>query len=92
MITSFAHRGLEKFFRSGARTGIQPAHANKLARQLAHLNASTGPADMDIPGWDFHELKGKLKGTYSVSVNGNWRLTFQFHGQDAVVVDYLDYH
>jgi proteic killer suppression protein len=92
MIKSFAHRGIEKFFRKGAKSGIIVAHAARLGRLLAHLNGSTKPEDMNLPGWDFHELKGKQKGTYSVSVNGNWRLTFKFNGQDAEVVDYQDYH
>ncbi|GAB3429465.1 type II toxin-antitoxin system RelE/ParE family toxin [Massilia solisilvae] len=92
MIKSFVHKGVEKFFKAGNKSGIVVAHASRLGRQLAHLNSATKPQDMDLPGWDFHELKGKLKGTYSVSVNGNWRLTFKFDGPDAEVVDYQDYH
>ena len=48
--------------------------------------------DMDVPGWQLHELKGKDKGTWAVSVNGNWRVTFEFKNGDAFVVDYKDYH
>jgi proteic killer suppression protein len=92
MIKSFAHKGLEKFFGSGSKAGIQPAHADRLRLQLGALNAATKPEHMNIPGWDFHELKGKLAGTFSVSVNGNWRVTFQFEGEDAYIVDYQDYH
>lgn len=91
-ITSFQHKGVEQFFLRESKAGIQAAHASKLKRQLARLHVSTKPADMRLPGWDFHELKGKDKGRYSVSVNGNWRLTFMFEGTDAVLVDYLDYH
>lgn len=92
MIRSFRHSGLEKFFKTGSRVGIQPAHARKLDLQLTVLNRSEKPADMDLPGWNLHELKGKLAGHWSVKVNGNWRMTFRFEGEDAILVDYQDYH
>lgn len=91
-IKSFQHKGIEQFFLKGTKAGIQAAHAAKLNRQLLALNAAKAPADMDMPGWGFHSLKGKLAGQYAVSVNGNWRLTFAFEGADAVLVNYLDYH
>jgi len=47
---------------------------------------------MDLPGYEFHELKGERKGTYAVSISGNWRLTFCFGGEDAVDVNLEDYH
>lgn len=47
---------------------------------------------MDVPGWHLHPLKGKLIGHWSVRVSGNWRMTFKFEGEDAVLVDYQDYH
>ena len=92
MIKSFEHKGLQAFFETGSKAGIQPHHAPKLARQLARLNAATAPEDMNLPGWRLHPLVGSLTGHYSVSVNGNWRLTFRFDGADAVLVDYQDYH
>jgi len=92
MIKSFEHKGLQVFFETGSRAGIQPHHAPKLKRQLARLNVATGPDDMNVPGWRFHPLKGALAGHHAVSVNGNWRLTFRFEGGDAVLVDYQDYH
>jgi len=92
MIRTFRHRGVERFFRSGSRAGIQAAHAPRLARQLSALDAATRPEDMNRPGWDWHPLKGGLSGHWSVSVNGNWRLTFSFENGDAVLVDYQDYH
>lgn len=92
MINSFRHKGLEKFFKTGSKAGIQPAHANKLSAQLALLNRSVSPNDMDWNGWDLHPLKGDLEGHWSVKVNGNWRLTFMFNETDAEVVDYQDYH
>ena len=92
MIRSFRHKGVERFFRSGSRAGIQAAHAPRLARQLSALDAATRPEDMNRPGWDWHPLKGSLSGHWSVSVNGNWRLIFSFENGDAVLVDYQDYH
>jgi len=93
MIKTFRHRGLQRFFETGSKAGIQAAHASKLARQLRQLNDAAGPEDMDLPGWNLHPLKGRdLKGHWPVWVNGNWRLTFMFEGQDAILVDYHDYH
>jgi len=89
MIKSFAHKGLEKFFLTGSKAGIRTDHASKLARQLAILNMATDPKDMDIPGWKLHRL---TTGHWSIWVNGNWRLTFSFEGEDAEIVDYQDYH
>jgi proteic killer suppression protein len=92
MIRSFRHKGLERFFITGSKKGILPEHSEKLGRILDRLDASISPADMNLPGYRLHELKGKDVGTWSVIVNANWRITFEFEGQDAVVVDYLDYH
>jgi proteic killer suppression protein len=92
MIKSFRHKGLEKFFNSGSKAGIQPAHADKLEVQLGTLDLATKPSDMGVPSWGLHPLKGDLKGHWAVWVNGNWRLTFRFDGYNAEVVDYQDYH
>jgi toxin HigB-1 len=92
MIKSWRHDGLRRFFSTGSKAGIQPAHAKKLALQLARLDASTSAVDMNLPGWDWHPLKSDLVGHWTVSVNGNWRLTFTFEGTDAILVDYQDYH
>jgi len=92
VIRSFRHKGIEKFFQRGSKAGIQAKHADKLRRQLARLDASVQAADMDIPGWRLHPLKASLAGHWAVWVDGNWRLTFAFEGQNAVLVDYQDYH
>ncbi|MDX8391505.1 MAG: type II toxin-antitoxin system RelE/ParE family toxin [Mariprofundaceae bacterium] len=92
MIRSFRHKGIEKFFLSGSKAGIQAKHAAKLRRQLARLDASVQAEDMNIPGWRLHPLKASLSGHWAVWVDENWRLTFVFEGQDAVLVDYQDYH
>ena len=92
VIRSFRHKGVERFFRTGSKAGIQAAHAPRLARQLAALNVARQPSDMNVPGWGLHPLKGKLSNHWSVSVSGNWRLTFKFNDSDAELVDYQDYH
>ena len=92
MIRSFLHKGLERFFETGSKAGIQAAHAPRLRLQLARLDSAAAPSDMNLPGWHFHPLAGSLKGHYAVTVNKNWRLTFRFKNGDAVVVDYQDYH
>ncbi len=92
MIRSFRHSGIEKFFKSGSKAGIQSKHAAKLSRQLFALNRSKSAQDMNAPGWELHPLSKDLGGHWAVKVNGNWRLTFAFEGEDAILVDYQDYH
>ncbi|WP_455380855.1 type II toxin-antitoxin system RelE/ParE family toxin [Acidihalobacter prosperus] len=92
MIKKFSHRGLERFFTKGTKSGIQAEHEKRLRLILARLQASTSPEDMNLPGLRLHELKGKRKGTWAVDVSGNWRITFRFSGTDAVDVNYEDYH
>lgn len=92
MIRTFNHKGLEAFFSTGTKAGIQPAHAAKLRRQLAQLDQAQAAQDMNLPGWRLHLLSGDLAGHWSVWVNGNWRLTFTFDDGDVVLVDYQDYH
>lgn len=92
MIKTFRHKGLERFFQTGSKAGIQPTHAKRLRVQLGRLDAASGPEDMNLPGWKFHALGGGLAGHFAVTVNKNWRLTFTFEGEDAVLVDYRDYH
>ena len=92
MITDFKHKGLERFFQNGSKAGIQAAHARRLRLILGRLHASTNPRDMNLPGLRLHELTANRKGTWSVRVSGNWRVTFQFAGPDAISVNYEDYH
>ncbi len=91
-IRGFRHKGIEQFFATGAKPGIQAKHAERLRLILGRLNASTGPRDMDLPGLDLHRLHGPRKGTWAVKVSGNWRVTFTFAGKDVYGVDYEDYH
>lgn len=92
MIRTFSHKGLGEFYQSGSKQGIIPSHAARLGRLLDRLDASTSPQDMNLPGFDFHSLKGGRSKKWAVSVNGNWRIVFGFQGADAIDVDYLDYH
>ena len=92
MIKSFRHRGIERFFKKGTKAGIQAKHAEKLRVQLFALDNAMRPQDMNAPGWRLHPLKGELAGYWSVDVSGNWRLTFAFQGEDAILVDYQDHH
>ena len=92
MIKSFQHKGVQQFFETGSKAGINAAHAPKLARQLMLLNAAKDPQEMNVAGWKLHPLKGNLADHWAVTVSGNWRLTFAFEGEDAILVNYQDYH
>ena len=92
MIKSFTHKGLEKFFLKGIKSGIQAKHADRLRLILGRLNASTSAEDMNLPGLYLHGLSGPRSKTWSVRVSGNWRITFRFSNKDAELVNYEDYH
>jgi toxin HigB-1 len=59
---------------------------------LAHLDQAKHPSDLNLPGYRLHRLKGDLKGKWSVTVSGNWRITFDLVDGDAFEVDLVDYH
>ena len=92
MIASFRHRGLKALYEGKTARRVAPAHVERLRDILAALDLSRGPEGMNLPGFRLHELKGRLKGQYAVSVSGNWRVTFRFEDGSAVDVDYVDYH
>jgi len=92
MIRTFAHKGIEAFFKKGTKAGIQAVHTARLARQLAQLNQAQAPRDMNLPSWRLHPLSGMLDGHWAVLVSGNWRLNFRFQDGDAILVDYQDFH
>ncbi len=92
MIRRILHKGLQRFFETGSKSGIQAQHADRLRLILAQLNAATKPEDMALPGLVLHPLKGNRKGQWSVRVSGNWHITFVFTEIDADLVDYEDYH
>lgn len=92
MIKTWKHKGLRIFFETGSTAGVQAAHKTRLKIILQRLNAAIKADDLDLPGMRFHALKGREKGYFSVAVNGNWRIIYKFDGNDAILVDYLDYH
>ncbi len=92
MIKSFVHKGLERFYHTGSKAGIQPRHAGKLRRILGRLDVAACPDDMELPGFRLHELKGSRKGTWAVTVQANWRVSFHVVKQDVELVNYEDYH
>jgi len=92
MIRSFKHKGLERFFRKCDHRGIIAKTEMRVERVLDRLDAASEPEDMSLPGYRFHPLTGDRKGTYAVTVTGNWRMTFRFTGEDAIDVNLEDYH
>lgn len=92
MIRSFKHKGLQRFFASSDRPAIPVQFAARIERMLDRLDASVRPADIDLPGYRFHPLKGERASDYSVSVSGNLRINFAFDGEDAVDVNLEDHH
>lgn len=92
MIQSWQHKGLRDFYRFSDKSGINPAHAEKLTMILQLLDAAEDIASLNLPGFFLHSLKGNKKGFYSMRVSGNWRVIFIFKGKDVFLVDYLDYH
>jgi len=92
MINSFRHKGLRKLFETGSAAGVQANHAKRLRLQLSALDTAYVIDDLDIPGFGLHPLKGPMRGRWAISVNGNWRITFEFKDGNAYVLDYEDYH
>ena len=92
MIQKFKHKGLKQLFESGKVSGVNPQHLTRLRYVLALLETAETIEDMDLPGLDPHELKGKRAGTWAVKISGNWRVTFKLRKGDAVDVNYEDYH
>ena len=92
VIQSIQHKGLKKFFAVGSAAGIQPHHSKRLRMLLAALDTAQTIEDMNIPGLRLHPLKGSERGRWSIWVNGNWRLTFEFRDGHVHDLDYEDYH
>jgi toxin HigB-1 len=92
MIVKFRHKNLERFFATGEAKRISAQHVKRLRLFLGVLSTASSPAQMDIGGARLHPLKGDLKGFWSVSISGNWRLVFRFDGENATDVDFIDYH
>ena len=92
MIKSFRHKGLERFFLTGNAQGINPEHSSKIKRILTLLHEAENVKELAYTGFRLHKLKGDKKDLWSVTVNGNYRITFEFYNKNAYILDYLDYH
>lgn len=92
MIRSIRHKGLRRLYEDHDARGVISEHTEKLRDILARLDAAITPADMNLPGFRLHSLKGDFKGFWAVSVRANWRVIFRFAQGEAVDVDYVDYH
>ena len=92
VIRTFRHRGLKKLFQDGDASKVRADQFARIADVLAHLDTAVRPADVDLPGYRLHPLKGDLKGYWSVSISGSWRLVFRFADGDVFDVDLVDYH
>ena len=92
MIQSFRHKGLRRFYETGSAAGVQPKHVKRLRLLLVALDTSQTIDDMNVPGFNLHPLKGLNRGRWSIWVNGNWRVTFEFRDGHAFILDYEDYH
>jgi toxin HigB-1 len=92
VIRSIRHKGLRRLHEDDDRRGVISEHAEKLRDILARLDAASSAADMDLPGFRLHPLKGELKGFWAVTVRANWRVIFRFADGEALDVDYVDYH
>jgi proteic killer suppression protein len=92
MIRQFRHSGLKRLYEDDDRRGVNPEHADKIARMLARLDEATRPQELDLPGFRLHPLKGDLAGYWSITVRANWRIIFRFEQGDPTDVDLVDYH
>ena len=92
MIQTIRHKGLKLLFQEDRPSGVNPEHVGKLRNILARLSAARIVADMDLPGFRLHALKGEMKGFWAVTVRANWRVVFRFEDGYAEDVDYVDYH
>lgn len=92
MIKSFKHKGLERLFIKGSASGVQADYAPRIILTLDAIDAAEQVAELDIPGFRLHRLKGDKRNLWSVRVSANWRITFEFENGDAYILDLEDYH
>jgi proteic killer suppression protein len=91
MIKSFRHRGLKQLFETGQSSKVRSDLCGRCTRRLDALDRAKVPGDMNLPGFDFHALRGKPK-RYSVHVNGPWGITFEWEDDQPIRVDLEQYH
>ena len=92
MIRRIRHRGLKRMYERGDPSRVSPGMADRIALALADLDDARKPSDLDLPGYRLHPLKGDLKGYWSISISGNWRMIFRFEDGEVHDVDLVDYH
>jgi toxin HigB-1 len=92
MIKSFPSKGLADLWAKGRTRAIDARLHPRILLRLDRLDAAAAPEEMNVPGFDFHALKGRKPTRYSVHVNGPWCLTFEFEDGDACRVDFEQYH
>jgi proteic killer suppression protein len=92
LIETIKHKGLQRLYEKNDRSGIRADLVDKVRKILSALEAANGPEDMALPLFRFHSLTGDRRGTYSVTVKANWRVTFRFQDGAARDVNLEDYH
>lgn len=92
MIRTLRHRGLKRLYERGDLGKVRADQAERIKLALADIDEASRPADLDLPGYRLHPLRGELKGFWSISISANWRIVFRFEEGDAYDVDLVDYH
>ena len=92
MIRTFKHRGLKRLYERGDQSSVSSEYLNRIEDILARLDVAVVPSDLNLPGYDLHPLKGKLKSYWALKVSGNWRIIFRFRDGDAFDVNLIAYH
>jgi proteic killer suppression protein len=92
MILRFRHKGLERLFANGSTNGVNPQLAAKLRRMLILLDKGKSASALNAPGYRLHQLRGDRAGQWAAWVSGNYRLVFEFDGDNATNIDLVDYH
>ncbi len=92
MIKTFRSKALSDLWAKGRSAKLDKRLAERVLRRLDRLDAAIKPEEMNLPGFDFHALRGHRPTRYTVHVNGPWCITFEFEGGDAYRVDLEQYH
>ncbi|HXJ92988.1 MAG TPA: type II toxin-antitoxin system RelE/ParE family toxin [Terriglobia bacterium] len=92
MLRTFRHKGLKRLYESDDPSGVRADQVRRIRDVLVHLDQAQHPSDLNLPGYRLHALRAELKGCWSVTISGNWRVLFRFEDGDALDVDLVDYH
>lgn len=92
MIVSFVHKGLKELFETGETAKIDKQLHARILRRLDVIDSAEETKDLNVPGFDFHPLRGYKPTRYSIHVNGPWCITFEFENEAASRVDLEQYH